>query len=177
MRGGEMKTLSRLLVAGMLFSLASCTHELNRAQSGAVLGAAGGALVGQAIGHDTSSTLIGTAVGTLLGYMVGNEMDKYDRQRLNYVYERGVSGQTSSWVNPDNGNSYYVTPSAATRTASGPCRTATIEATIDGRRETTYGTACQLGAGAQALLHARAKHRVGVGGVGSNQQDDVGVID
>ena len=146
-----MKILLRLVAICLFFSLVSCTHELNRAQSGAVLGAAGGALVGQAIGHNTSSTLIGTAVGTLLGYIVGNEMDKYDRQRLNNVYERGVSGQTSSWVNPDNGNSYYVTPSAARTTAAGPCRTATIDATIDGRRETTYGTACRDNSGQWVL--------------------------
>lgn len=138
-----MKKFFGVIAACGLLSLVSCTHQLNRAQSGAVIGAAGGAVVGQAIGHDTSSTLIGTAVGTLLGYIVGNEMDKYDRQRLNAVYEQGGSGQTSSWVNPDNGNSYYVTPGVATTTATGPCRNAAIDATIDGRRETTYATACR----------------------------------
>lgn len=138
-----MKDLFGAMVICWLLLLSSCTHQLTKAQSGAVIGAAGGAVVGQAIGRNTGSTLIGTAVGTLLGYMVGNEMDKYDRQRLSSVYEQGVSGHTTSWVNPDNGNSYYVTPSAATTTATGPCRNATIDATIDGRRETTVGTACR----------------------------------
>lgn len=137
----------KIIAVGMLivvsWVLVSCTHQVNKAQSGAVMGAAGGALVGQAIGGNTESTLIGTAVGTLLGYMVGNEMDKYDRQQLNTVYERGVSGQTSSWVNPDNGNSYSVTPNPATTGGSGPCRVAAINATIEGRHETTYATACR----------------------------------
>lgn len=146
-----MKVLLSVMTVLCLFLLSSCTHQLTRAQSGAVLGAAGGAVVGQAIGHDTSSTLIGTAVGTLLGYMVGNEMDKYDRQRLNTVYEQGVSGQTTSWVNPDSGNSYYVTPSSANTTSTGPCRNATIDATIDGRRETTIGTACRDSSGQWVL--------------------------
>ena len=146
-----MKVLPGVMAMCCLLLLTSCTHQLNRAQSGAVLGAAGGAVVGQAIGRSTSSTLIGTAVGTLLGYMVGNEMDKRDRQRLNTVYEQGVSGHTTSWVNPDNGNSYYVTPSVATTTATGPCRNATIEATIDGRRETTVGTACRNSSGQWVL--------------------------
>lgn len=138
-----MKVLLSTMMVFLFLLLSSCTHQLTKAQSGAVLGAAGGAVVGQAIGRNTGSTLIGTAVGTLLGYMVGNEMDKYDRQRLNNVYEQGVSGQTTSWVNPDSGNSYYVTPSSATTTATGPCRRADIDATIDGRRETTVGTACR----------------------------------
>jgi len=131
------------IAGGAIFILSSCTHELDRAQSGAVLGAAGGAVAGQVIGGNTSSTLIGTAVGTFVGYMIGNEMDKYDRQRLNNVYERGVSGQTSAWVNPDSGNSYSVTPSPATTEATGPCRRAEVQAIIDGRSETTYATACR----------------------------------
>lgn len=123
--------------------LASCTHQLNKGQSGAVMGAAGGAIIGQAIGHNTEATLIGVLAGTVLGYMVGNEMDKYDREVLNHTYERGVSGQTSSWVNPDTGNSYAVTPQPAVTTANGPCRKAEIQAIIDGKPETTSTTACR----------------------------------
>ena len=97
-----------------LVSLSSCANQqCNRAQTGAVGGAAGGALIGQIIGHNTEATLIGAAVGTMLGYIVGNEMDKYDRQELNHVYERGMSAQTASWINPDNGNQYHVTPQPA----------------------------------------------------------------
>lgn len=123
--------------------LVSCTHQVDRAQSGAAMGAASGAVVGQAIGHNTEATLIGALVGTLFGYMIGNEMDKYDRQQLNHVYERGVSGQTSTWQNPDSGNVYSVTPSQASTSASGTCRNAEIEAIIDGKHETTYATACR----------------------------------
>ncbi|WP_136809133.1 glycine zipper domain-containing protein [Desulfosediminicola flagellatus] len=124
-------------------TLVSCGHNWNQGQSGAAIGAAGGAIAGQAIGHNTEATLIGALVGTVVGYMVGNEMDKYDRRQLNHVYERGVSGQTSSWRNPDNGNSYSVTPRPASGGASGPCREAAIEAMIDGKRQTTYTTACR----------------------------------
>jgi surface antigen len=107
------------------------------------MGAAGGAVIGQAIGRNTEATLIGVAVGTLIGYIVGNEMDKYDRQELNHVYERGVSGQPSSWQNPDTGNTYTVTPQPAVQGQSGPCRKAEIRAVIDGKTETTYSTACR----------------------------------
>jgi surface antigen len=78
-----------------------------------------------------------------IGYIVGNEMDKYDRQELNHVYERGVSGQTTSWVNPDNGTRYKVTPQPAYTNNSRPCRKAEITAIIDGKTERTYATACR----------------------------------
>lgn len=143
-----MKKVSTVLVLlTIAVSLASCAGEYSKGQSGAVMGAAGGALVGQAIGRSTEATLIGVAVGTMLGYIVGNEMDKYDRQQLNYAYETGVSGQQSSWRNPDSGNAYVVTPQPAVQSQSGPCRRAEIEAVIDGRRETTYSTACRDASG------------------------------
>ncbi len=136
-----MKYVSVLALLFLLL-LASCA---NRAQTGAVGGAAAGALIGQAIGHNTEGTLIGAAVGTMLGYIVGSEMDKYDRQQLDHMYERGVSNQRSSWVNPDTGNQYTVTPQPAYQEPSSRrvCRRAEIEAIIDGRPERTYSTACR----------------------------------
>ena len=136
-----MKYVSVLALL-FLMLLASCA---NRAQTGAAGGAAAGALIGQAIGHNTGGTLIGAAVGTMLGYIVGSEMDKYDRQQLDHMYERGVSNQRSTWVNPDSGNQYTVTPQPAYQEPSTRrvCRRAEIEAVIDGRPERTYSTACR----------------------------------
>jgi surface antigen len=72
-------------------------------------------------------------------------MDKYDRQQLDHMYERGVSNQRSTWVNPDTGNQYTVTPQPAYQEPSSRrvCRRAEIEAIIDGRPERTYSTACR----------------------------------
>ncbi len=125
-----------------LLLLSSCA---TKGQTGALGGAAGGALIGQAIGHSTEATLIGAVVGGALGYMVGNEMDKYDREQLNQTYERGPSNQRSSWVNPDNGNQYSVTPQPSYQnpTTQRVCRKAEIDAVIDGKRERTYTTACR----------------------------------
>ena len=141
MRRMTMKYYSVLALLFLLL-LSSCA---NKAQTGAAGGAAAGAIIGQAIGHNTGGTLIGAAVGGMLGYIVGNEMDKYDRQQLNHMYERGVSNQRSTWVNPDTGNQYAVTPQPAyqNRSSNQWCRRAEIEATIDGRREKTYSTACR----------------------------------
>jgi surface antigen len=142
-----MKHQFFILIIASIF-LTSCTNmqveEGRKGQAGAMTGAAAGALIGQAIGHDTEATLIGAALGTLLGYIVGNEMDKYDRRQLNHVYERGMSGQASGWVNPDTGNQYQVTPKPAYSPApSRICREAEILAVIDGRQEKTYTTACR----------------------------------
>ena len=136
-----MKYVSVLALL-FLMLLASCA---NRAQTGAAGGAAAGALIGQAIGHNTGGTLIGAAVGTMLGYIVGSEMDKYDRQQLDHMYERGVSNQRSTWVNPDTGTPYTVTPQPAYQEPSSRrvCRRAEIEAIIAGRPERTYSTACR----------------------------------
>ncbi len=133
------------IILSLTILLSACAGGPNKAGMGAAGGAAGGALLGQAIGHNTEATLIGAAVGSMLGYMVGNEMDKYDREELNHVYERGMSGQTSSWQNPDNGNQFHVTPRPAYSNPSTqrPCRQAEIQAVIDGKRQTTYTTACR----------------------------------
>ena len=143
-----MKYLSIFTLVA-LFALTSCTGmEVQRGkkgQVGGVGGAAAGAIIGQAIGHNTEATLLGAAIGGLLGYIVGNEMDKYDLQELNHVYERGVSNRPSSWVNPDTGNQYSVTPEPAyTDPATHRvCRRAKIDAVIDGRHKNTYSTACR----------------------------------
>lgn len=142
-----MKAVACTLVGVVALMMTSCTNVgLNKGKQGAIGGAAGGALLGQAIGKNTEATLIGAAVGSLLGYIVGNEMDKYDRQNLNQVYEAAPSGQTTSWQNPDSGNYYEVTPQpayTAPQNPQQPCRKAEILATIDGQAEKTYTTACR----------------------------------
>jgi surface antigen len=132
------------VILSLTLLLSSCAGP-NKAGMGAAGGAAGGALIGQAIGHNTEATLIGAAIGSMLGYMLGNEMDKYDREQLNHVYERGVSGQSNSWHNPDTGNQYRVTPQPAysNPVTNRPCRQAKIKAVIDGKTQTTYTTACR----------------------------------
>ncbi|MCG6892523.1 MAG: glycine zipper 2TM domain-containing protein [Desulfobacteraceae bacterium] len=137
-----MKKLFGLVLIGM-FLLSCANTGMNKGQTGAIGGAAAGALIGQAVGRDTTATLIGAAAGGLLGYIVGNEMDKADRQRLSHTYESTPSGQTSSWVNPDTGNRYTVTPQPAYTQNQRVCREAEIIAVIDGKQEKTYTTACR----------------------------------
>ena len=144
-----MKKFVLFLLPILIIALASCSNPTG-GQKGAGIGGVSGALIGQAIGRNTEATLIGAAVGTMLGYIVGNEMEKYDRKELNHAYEYGPSGQATSWQNPDNRNSYQVVPQPAyisPQNPQVPCRRAEILATIDGRTEKTYTTACRNSAG------------------------------
>jgi surface antigen len=137
-----MKSAHIIAAFSILLLSSACA---NKAQMGAAGGAAGGALIGQAIGHNTESTLIGAAVGGAVGYMVGNEWDKFDQQQLSQAYESSPSGKPTTWVNPDSGNQYQVTPQPAYQNpgTSQTCRKAEVVATIDGRTEKTYTTACR----------------------------------
>jgi surface antigen len=142
-----MKLIIFPMIGLLALTMTACSNMgLNKGKQGAIGGAAGGAAIGQAVGRDTEATLIGAAVGSLLGYIVGNEMDKYDKQRLNQTYENIPSGHTSAWQNPDTGNRYQVTPQQAYVSPSNtqqPCREAEIIAVIDGKRQKTYTTACR----------------------------------
>lgn len=135
----------------ILAFISSCANvDMNKGKQGALGGAAGGALIGQAIGGNTEATLIGAAIGTMLGYIVGNEMDKYDRERLSYAYEYGRSGEQTSWQNPDTGSAYTVVPQEAYANpvdSRRPCRKAEIIANIDGKPEKTFATACRTPSG------------------------------
>lgn len=147
--------ISFALIALLMLSLVACAanQPISRGGKGAGIGAAGGAILGQAIGRSTEATLIGGAIGSLLGYIVGNEMDKTDRQQLNYAYETAPAGQPVSWVNPDSGNNYQVIPQAAYANpqTNQPCRKAEIIATIDGKAQKTYTTACRNSQGEWVL--------------------------
>lgn len=144
-----MKKIFPIILVCSFLTLSSCAsmqvQEGKKGQVGAVGGAVGGAILGQAIGQDTEATLIGMAVGGLLGYIIGNEMDKADHRQLINIYDRAPSRQVSSWVNPDTGNRFEVTPQPAfTNPANNRiCRQAEIIAIIDGVSQKTYSTACR----------------------------------
>ncbi|PHR24555.1 MAG: hypothetical protein COA36_14770 [Desulfotalea sp.] len=146
-----MKKIILCLLPILILTLSSCANQqFSKGSQGAGIGAASGAIIGQALGRNTEATLIGAAVGTMLGYIVGNEMDKFDKRELNHVYEFGPSGRSTAWTNPDSGNSYKVTPQPAYTPPQAPqalCRRAEILATINGKAQTTYTTACRNNSG------------------------------
>ena len=81
MANRRLPALAALLTLGAA-GLTGCS--LNKAERGAVIGAAGGAAVGGAIGKATGSTakgaIIGAAVGGAAGALIGHQMDKQAKE-------------------------------------------------------------------------------------------------
>ncbi|MDC0336546.1 glycine zipper domain-containing protein [Pseudodesulfovibrio sp.] len=83
----------------------------NKAQQGATVGGLAGATIGALTFKDKLlGAAVGAGVGVLMGYIVGNEWDKSDEKKVQAALEKNKSGQTSSWKNPDTGESYSATP-------------------------------------------------------------------
>ncbi len=134
--------------------LAACaTYEQQgkKQTAGTLIGALGGAIAGAQVGKGKGQ-LAAVAVGTLLGAFVGSEVGKsLDKADLMYLertnrraLEKTPSGTTSTWRNPDSGNSGTITPKPAYQKPTGEyCREYTQTVTVGGQTETAVGTACR----------------------------------
>lgn len=134
-----------VLGAGVL--LAGCSQETQNQDVGTVVGGALGGLVGAQVGGgrgQVAAAVAGAIVGSMIGGRIGKSMDELDRMKAAQALERTPTGNTSTWQNPDTGNSYAVTPTNTyTSDGGSPCRDYTTEAWIDGKREVIKGTACR----------------------------------
>ncbi len=146
-------TLLRILgVAAVALSLGACAETgITKQQGGTVVGAALGGLAGSQIGSGTGQ-LVAVGAGVLLGALLGNEVGKsldkadqaYAQRSYNSALEKTATGQTSTWVNPDSGNSGTYTPVKTYQTDRGQyCREFQQTITVGGRTEDAYGTACR----------------------------------
>lgn len=111
-----------------------------------VIGGILGGVLGSQIGHGdgtTAAIIIGTMLGGAIGGAVGKSMDDTDRLKTAHALETVRTGVPSQWRNPDSGNTYAVVPTKTYETSSGPCREYMIDATIGGKLEKVYGTACR----------------------------------
>jgi surface antigen len=70
-------------------------------------------------------------------------MDATDRLKTSHTLETVRTGVSSTWRNPDTGNTFGVTPTRTYGSDTMPCRDYEISAVIDGRPDTVYGTACR----------------------------------
>lgn len=120
-----------------------CRREL----AGQVAGGAIGAIVGSNIGDGRGQLVaIGTGalIGVLVGGQIGSHLDRSDRACLRGSLEHVRSGRSVAWRNPDTGAHYRTTPVSTYRTQAGRyCREYTTTATVGGRRQQVYGTACR----------------------------------
>ena len=144
--------LARVLIAASLaLALAACGPEgPNKADTGLAVGAVAGGILGNQIGSGggrVAATAIGAVVGGIVGSEIGRSMDQQDRmlaQQAEFdAFERGQSGMTRQWRNPDNGHYGEVIPTRPYKRGVADCRDYTHKIYIDGQPQALRGTACR----------------------------------
>lgn len=157
-----MRTTGIALATAAAVLLAGCQNMQDNPKQtmGTILGAGTGALIGSQIGSGRGQ-MVGIAVGTLAGAMLGSEIgksldnaDKAMSQRTAQTsLENNRTGQTSSWRNPDSGNTGTYTPTSTYRSASGQdCREFEQTITVEGRTERAMGRACRQANGSWQIV-------------------------
>jgi surface antigen len=123
----------------------TCNHS--GARTGAVVGGVIGGVLGSKVGKGdgkTLATIAGTIIGSYVGESVGAEMDSGDSRCTGESFEVAQDNQSVNWKNPDTNTDYTVTPVSSYNGRSGQiCRDYTSEVIINGRRQTSAGTACK----------------------------------
>ncbi|MFQ5773127.1 MAG: RT0821/Lpp0805 family surface protein [Kiloniellaceae bacterium] len=119
----------------------------NREVLGSVLGGAAGAAIGAQIGRgdgQTAAIIGGAILGVLVGGSVGRMMDEVDQHCIGQALEHAPDGQAIVWKDPNAGAQYQVVPTQTFQRPDGRyCREYTTTATVGGRTQQVYGTACR----------------------------------
>ena len=153
----------------LAFSLASvamlggCVTDMEKNPKqtmGSILGAGLGALTGSQIGSGKGQMVAiatGALAGAWFGGEIGESLDKADqaymKRNTQESLEYSKSGATSSWSNPDSGNSGSVTPTKTFQKTDGRyCREFTQEIFIGGQKQTGYGRACRQPDGSWEII-------------------------
>ena len=131
-----------LLMTGVIAGCETTSHAQQGEIIGGVLGGVIGAQVGEGRGK-TAAIILGTLAGSMIGRHIGESMDDTDRMYTARTLNDAKTGQSTTWVNPDNGNQYTVTPTRTIEQTSGPCREFRLDANVGGQNDQeVYGTAC-----------------------------------
>jgi len=152
-----MIRISRLLLTGIAAAaLAACTTAPTKEDQGIFIGALAGGILGHQVGGGSGrvlATMIGTVAGAAIGGNIGRTMDDTDRLNASMALENVRTGVPSTWINPDTGYEYVITPTQTYDQGAGPCREYTLDAIIGGRVEQVYGTACRQADGSWQVVN------------------------
>ena len=147
----------KLAMAGSIaFLLLACSTAPSKQDQGVLIGAIAGGILGHQVGGGSGqvlATMVGTVAGAMIGGSIGKQMDETDRLNTAAALENVRTGVPSSWVNPDTGYEYVVTPTNTYDSGTGPCREYTMDATIGGNTEQVYGTACRQPDGSWKVMN------------------------
>ena len=111
---------------------------------GGALGGVAGGVLGSQVGRGsgrTAATIGGALIGVLVGGAIGQSMDRIDHACVGQVLEYAPDREPIVWRG--EGSQYEVVPTRSWQTAGRYCREYQTRATIGGRIETVYGTACR----------------------------------
>ena len=157
-----MKHQILAIVAAAALFLSACEgmEERPGETMGTLIGAGVGAIVGSKIGSgrgQSVATAIGVLAGAWAGGQLGKTLDEQDQQQAEQVaqgtLENNQSGVSSTWSNPDSGNSGTITPVNTYQTASGEdCRDFESTITVDGKTEAAQGRACRQADGSWLIV-------------------------
>src|SRR3990167_9712431 len=140
------RLLSAVFVLLMSASLVAC-DSMTKQDVGTITGGVAGGLLGSTVGKGSGKILAiaaGTLAGAYIGGAIGKNMDETDRLKMNRALEGNNIGQPAYWQNTNTGNSYQVTPIKNVTVDNNPyCREYQTTATIGGKKQQMYGTACR----------------------------------
>jgi surface antigen len=151
-----MMNSTRWLVSVLaIIVLAACSTAPSKQDQGVIIGALAGGILGHQVGGGSGqvlATMIGAVAGAAIGGSIGRSMDETDRLNAAMTLENVRTGVSSSWVNPDTGYEYVMTPTQTYDSGTGPCREYTLDAQIGGKTEQVYGTACRQADGSWKIV-------------------------
>lgn len=146
------RALAALVAAAVVVSgCETISHERQGEIIGAVVGGVAGAQIGEGRGR-TAAIIIGTVAGTMIGRHIGRTMDDNDRVVAAQALNDKRTGESTTWVNPDTGNTYTLTPTRTYEENGAPCREFQLGATV-GRQpaEDATGIACRQADGSWVM--------------------------
>lgn len=152
-----MRIIARIAAAVVIAaSLTACNQHMGpKGTAGTLLGAAAGGLLGAQFGSGSGKlamVALGVLAGSAMGQHIGTSMDQQDAARATRTFETAPTGQQVAWVNPDTNVHHTVTPTRTMDSREGPCREFTHTASIGGRSEQVYGTACRQADGSWRIV-------------------------
>ena len=148
--------MKKMIIASLVCSvaIAGCTN-MNNADVGTLTGGVVGGLLGSQFGGGAGKVAAaagGAMLGAFIGGKIGNMMDRQDQLEMQRAMETAPTGTTVRWTNPDNGNRFVVVPRRTYYRQAQPCREYVTHASIGGKTEQIYGTACRQADGSWRVV-------------------------
>lgn len=122
---------------------------------GGVIGGAVGGVAGSQIGKgrgQTAATIGGAIIGVLVGTAVGRSMDNVDQNCVGRILEHAPDRKRINWAS-ESGEEYAVVPLRTFQSDGAYCREYQTAATVGGKVQHVYGTACRQPDGAWKIMN------------------------